>query len=211
VSCIGGKILPRWQSNPPAWLTREHWAPLALQDYGEESILVNFNRPLCLISANLAVRRTAFDEIGLFKPELQRVKDGIGSMEDMELLMRLWRAQMGTMYIPNLMVETTVPLVRTSKKYHRRWHRGNGHFYALLRSEEMESSSTGHLFDIPAHQYRQAIEASFSWLKKSFAGNSSDAFLQETRLQFFLGFVRNRRKYGPLSKDQNSATISLPL
>ena len=92
VSCIGGKVLPRWESDPPAWLTREHWAPLALQDYGDESFLVNFKRPLCLISANLAIRRAVFDEVGVFRPELQRVKDCIGSMEDLELLMRLWRA-----------------------------------------------------------------------------------------------------------------------
>src|SRR5882724_10703311 len=116
VSCIGGKVLPKWQNNPPTWLTREHWAPLALQDYGEESILVNFKRPLCLISANLAVRRIVFDEIGLFKPELQRVRDGIGSMEDMELLMRLWRAQINTKYIPELIAETTVPPDRLTRE-----------------------------------------------------------------------------------------------
>ena len=28
----GGRVLPRWTSPPPRWLTRAHWSPLALQD-----------------------------------------------------------------------------------------------------------------------------------------------------------------------------------
>src|SRR3712207_267108 len=35
---VGGKVLPDWPSAPPAWLTPEHWAPLALVDYGDEPL-----------------------------------------------------------------------------------------------------------------------------------------------------------------------------
>ncbi len=45
VDCIGGKVLPRWLSDPPLWLTREHWPPLALVDYGETQFYTNFSRP----------------------------------------------------------------------------------------------------------------------------------------------------------------------
>ena len=30
---VGGRVLPRWSRAVPSWLTREHWAPLALLDY----------------------------------------------------------------------------------------------------------------------------------------------------------------------------------
>ena len=92
VDFVGGKVLPEWQAPPAAWLTDEHWSPLALVDYGPEPLRVTAERQLCLVSANLAVRRTLFDAVGLFAPELQRVKDSIGSMEDHELLMRCWHA-----------------------------------------------------------------------------------------------------------------------
>ena len=40
VDCVGGKVLPRWTFAPPSWLTREHWAPLALVDYGDQPFYV---------------------------------------------------------------------------------------------------------------------------------------------------------------------------
>ncbi|HZS48343.1 MAG TPA: glycosyltransferase [Blastocatellia bacterium] len=204
VGCIGGKVLPLWQTEPPKWLTREHWAPLALQDYGNEPFLVNFKKPLCLISANLAIRRAVFNEVGLFKPELQRVKDGIGSMEDLELLMRLWQAGVQTMYVPELIAKTWVPLDRTNKRYHRRWHHGNGHFHALLRSDEIERSATGHFSGIPAHLYRQTIEALLQWLRYSVTGNASDAFRFETKLHFFRGFASKRWQWRGKHEDVDS-------
>lgn len=85
VDFVGGKILPQWERPPPRWLTPEHWSPLALSDHGDEPFYVNAERDLCLVGASLAFRREVFDRIGLFSEELQRVKDGVGSVEDHEL------------------------------------------------------------------------------------------------------------------------------
>src|SRR6201988_2356961 len=46
VACVGGKVLPNLQGSWPAWLTPEHWAPLALLDYGEASFYVTAERRL---------------------------------------------------------------------------------------------------------------------------------------------------------------------
>jgi glucosyl-dolichyl phosphate glucuronosyltransferase len=89
---LGGKVLPDWNGTPPAWLTRAHWAPLALLDYGEEPFYVDADRPICLIGANCAFRKRAFEQVGTFRADFQRVKDGVGSLEDHELLLRLWKA-----------------------------------------------------------------------------------------------------------------------
>jgi glycosyltransferase involved in cell wall biosynthesis len=191
--CVGGSVLPRWELAPPSWLTREHWAPLALQDYGDRPIAVNRNNPLCLLSANFAFRREVFDRIGKFEPELQRVREGIGSMEDLELLTRFWRAGGNALYLPSLTVTANVPAERLTKRYHRKWHTGHGHFYAMLRAEEMERSRAGRLFDVPAHLYRQAMKDALRWLKHQLPGRSDDAFTFETRLRFFAGFFRKRR------------------
>jgi glycosyltransferase involved in cell wall biosynthesis len=89
---VGGRVLPAWQGSRPRWLTRDHWAPLALQDHGDSRRVFDRGTPVGLIGANVAFRREVFDRVGLFSPEVQRVKDGIGSTEDHELLTRLYEA-----------------------------------------------------------------------------------------------------------------------
>ena len=193
IDCIGGKVLPEWKSAPPRWLTRDHWMPLALQDYGDEPVSINAGNKLCLVSANLAFRSEAFEETGLFAPDLQRVKNSIGSMEDAELLERFWRTGRKSLYVPDLIVVTDVPAERMTKSYHRRWHTGHGYFFAIMRSEEMEQSSS-RLFDVPAHLYKQAIADAASWLRCFLFGKRERAFTHEIGLRFFWGFFRKRRQ-----------------
>jgi glucosyl-dolichyl phosphate glucuronosyltransferase len=190
---IGGKVLPQWESEPPRWLTREHWAPLALLDYGDSPVSFNADNPKCLIGANFAFRREVFDHIGLFSPTLQRVGGGIGSMEDHELLLRLWCTNRQTLYTPDLVVTAEVQSERLTKQYHRNWHTGHGHFYAIMREEEFERTSA-RLFDVPAHLYKEALKNALMWIKNKLSGRDDDAFVYQTRLCFFRGFFRTRRQ-----------------
>lgn len=193
VDCIGGPVLPEWEQDPPGWLTSEHWAPVALQDYGKEPLYVDRHNQICLLSANFAFRCEVFDRIGLFAPKLQRVKDGIGSMEDLELLIRFWRAEGVALYTPSLVVLAQIPADRMKKTYHRRWHTGHGRFYAMLRDEEMEQSAEGRFFDVPAHLYGQALRNAWLFMKSTLLLRNAAAFLYETKLRFFLGFFRERK------------------
>ena len=192
VDGIGGKVLPRWSETPPAWLTRRHWMPLALQDYGDAPMPVNTANPLCLVAANLAMRREVFDRIGHFAPDLQRVQNGIGSLEDLELQLRLWAAGGEELYVPDVVVTSVVQPERLTQGYHRRWYRGNGHFYALLRYPDFERSVM-RLFDVPSHLYRQALADLVQRVRYRLSGNEEEALLCEARLQFFAGFFHERR------------------
>jgi len=192
VDCIGGRVLPAWEAPPPAWLTRDHWAPVALLDLGEAARSINAENRLCLLTANLACRREIFERVGLFRTELQRVHDGIGSMEDHEWLLRFWAAGGQALYVPQLSAVTDVPLRRMTRRYHRRWHSGHGHYFALVREQEFEASKVGRLFDVPAHAYRTALSDGVSWLGKFVRGDMAGAFLFETRLRFFAGYFRTR-------------------
>lgn len=194
IDYVGGKVLPRWASKPPAWLVAENWAPIAAQDYGDASFVIDANTNVGLISANLAIRRRALDEVGWFRPELQRVRDGIGSMEDHELIERLSRAGKRGLYAPQIVVWADVPTARMTRSYHRRWHRGHGRFYAISRSASFEESAAGRLFDVPAHLYRQAAADATGWLKHTLRGHAAQAFTMQSRLWFFLGFVGERRR-----------------
>jgi glycosyltransferase involved in cell wall biosynthesis len=194
IDYVGGKVLPRWTCAPPAWLSVENWAPIAAQDYGDATFTLEPDTNVGLISANLAIRRRALDEVGWFRPELQRVRDGIGSMEDHELLERLARAGKRGLYAPQIVVWADVPLARMTRGYHRRWHRGHGKFYAISRSASFEKSAAGRLFDVPAHLYRQAASDVTGWLKHALRGRAAQAFAHQSRLWFFVGFVGERRR-----------------
>jgi len=196
VGFIGGKVLPVWRISPPAWLTSQHWMPLGLQDHGDNELLLDSIRGTGLISANLAIRRTVFERVGMFSPKVQMVKDRIGGMEDHELIDRLWRSGIIGMYVPDLVVEAPVDSERVKKKYHRRWHKGHGRNYAIMREEKMEKASW-YLLGVPAPLYKQALVDSFGLLKHTVRGHEEHAFLCEVRLRFFFGFWRTRLQDGP--------------
>ena len=191
---VGGRVLPLWPAPPPAWLTTEHWAPLALVDHGEAPIAITPARPICLVGANLALRREAFDMVGGFAAALQRVKDGIGSLEDHDFLLRLLRTGRTGLYDPRIVVHAEIQPNRLQRSYHRRWHTGHGHFHALLRSEHMERSNTGTLFGVPAHLYRQALGDVVGWGRALLRGRPERAFRHEVRIRFFAGFFKARRQ-----------------
>jgi glycosyltransferase involved in cell wall biosynthesis len=193
LSFVGGKVLPQWTGEPPSWLTPEHWSPLALLDYGPDELIISGESPRGLLTANIAFRREVFEEVGSFSPHLQRVKNMIGSMEDTEFLMRVCRSGKQGMYLPQMVAQAPVEVERLSKAYHRRWHTGHGHFYAVMRDPQWERSSFK-LAGVPGHLYKQTLSHGLSWLKTIVTGNSDAAFTHECHLRFFRGFFRQRRR-----------------
>lgn len=188
---IGGKVLPVWTVTPPIWLTRNHWMPLGLQDHGDVEFYLEASRVTGVIGANLVIRREVFDRAGMFAPEVQLVKGGIGMMEDHEYVARMWRAGFVGLYVPQLVVNAPVEVDRIKKKYHRRWHKGHGRSYAVLKEEKMEKASW-YLFGVPAHLYRQALIDAMGLIKNWLGRQEELAFLCEVHLWFFFAFWLKR-------------------
>lgn len=191
IDAVGGRVLPAWPEDRPPWLTRSHWAPLALQDHGDANRIFDRAAPIGLIGANVGFRRGVFDRIGTFSPAVQRVKDGIGSTEDHELLNRLYSSGGRAMYTPRLIVMTRVPRERCARAYHRRWHAGHGFFHALMRSDDVERSHL-RVFGVPGHLLRGAASDAAHWAVCVARGDWNGAFDAELRLRFFGGFVKGR-------------------
>jgi glycosyltransferase involved in cell wall biosynthesis len=188
---IGGKVLPETATEFPGWLTSKHWTPLALLDMGDQPVILDVLNGPGLVAANLAVRAAVFKDVGLFQPELQRVKSFIGSLEDHEFEMRLGAAKKRLMYLPELIVYAQVLDERLNKAYHRRWYRGHGHFYALMRNQQFESSKA-RLFDVPSHLYRRTCSNVVDWVRYRLKRNEELQLQQELELEFFWGFFRTR-------------------
>jgi glycosyltransferase involved in cell wall biosynthesis len=191
VDGVGGRVLPAWPGERPAWLTRSHWAPLALQDHGDEKRVFDQRTPIGLVGANVAFRRTVFDRTGPFAAEVQRVRDGIGSTEDHDLLARLYAGGGRMLYLPRMLALARVQADRCERTYHRRWHEGHGRFHALMRSPVMEGSRL-RLLGVPGHLLRSAAGDGLHWLRSTMKRNRDAAFDAELRLRFFRGFVAER-------------------
>lgn len=192
VEIVGGRVDPDWEDDPPSWIAHAGCAPLAIVDYGEEPFRISASDPRCLIGANMAVRRRAFDRARGFSAGVQRVGDGIGSTEDHDFQMRLLLAGAPALYDPRIVARAVVPRERLSKRYHRAWHQGHGRFYALMRDPSFERSGRGTFLGVPAHVYRSAIAEGAAWAASLASGRSAAAFAHELRLRFLAAFVLQR-------------------
>jgi glycosyltransferase involved in cell wall biosynthesis len=191
MSFVGGRVVPEWSGPPPSWLTPDHWSPLALLDYGPDELIISGENPRGLLTANIAIRRCVFAEVGSFSPHLQRVKNMIGSMEDTEFLLRVCRSGRQGLYLPQMIARAPVETERLSKSYHRRWHTGHGHFYAVMRDPQWEKSRFS-VAGVPSHLYKQTLAHGLNWLRTTLTGNAAAAFTHECQLRFFRGFYRER-------------------
>jgi glucosyl-dolichyl phosphate glucuronosyltransferase len=188
---IGGKVIPEWAGAPPRWLAAAGYAPLAIADYGDEPFAISSARPVCLIGANVAVRRRAFDRAGGFSAIVQRVGDAIGSTEDYEFQARVMARGGLAVYDPHLVVHAPVEGRRLRKRYHRAWHSGHGRFYALMRDPSFERSRRA-VLGVPLHVYRSALTETAQWATSLLTLRGAAAFVHELRLRFLIGFAVQR-------------------
>lgn len=201
IDCIGGRIEGRWATPPPAWLTSQHWGPIALQrEKGDTPYVDADHASPCLMTANFASRRAALEDVGGFSPEFLRD-------EDRELQLRLWASGKRGLYVDTLAVRTEVPCERMTKAYHRRFHLRAGGTHARMRYRDRidrdgrlvaEDIGSVTLLGAPGHLYRNLIKHAACWLWHiaTFDGNS--AFFHETRTLYFASYIWNRyRQQGP--------------
>jgi|SRR5579863_1163268 len=185
---IGGRVLPRYRQEPPGWLTQDHWAPLALQDYGDEPFCTSATRPICLL--NKAFRKEVFREYGLLRPEMGRTGNSLGSAEDHDLMLRIWHAGGTGVYIPDVIAFADVQDERVTKSYHRRWHSGHGQFASKLPLATGDSAPAT-LFGVPLKVYRKLVSSIWGWLTSLFRDNDSLTFFHETRIRYASNYLRS--------------------
>jgi glycosyltransferase involved in cell wall biosynthesis len=204
---VGGKILPQWEGEPPPWLTRAHWWPLSLIDFGDEPFYVNVNRPICLPTANAAFRRGVFNAIGLFSPSFS-------GKEDYELLVRLWRGGRQGIYVPEILVTTVVQAERLKKEYHHKWNLETGRYNSLMRLNEIidaEGRLVGELPDIvtflgtPGYLYRSLISESFRWVLAALKRNHSASQQHKNHVWYLIGYIKTG--YGRYVQQRKHSTM----
>lgn len=189
VSFIGGKVLPIWEIPPPEWLTKEHWAPLGMADYGDEPFFVDQHRQVCLLTFAFDVE--AVIGAGGFRDDLGVMGNQMGSTEDAELIQRLIATGRKGLYWPELLLHHHAPSNRMTREYYRRWHFGHGGYYAQWRNVEVESSRF-RILDVPGHIFRQMLRDVGNLIYNYLIGDSKATFALQLRLCFSHGFIRRR-------------------
>jgi glycosyltransferase involved in cell wall biosynthesis len=210
VDFLGGKILPKWRSAPPQWLTRDHWWALALLDCGDEPFYVDAYNPVCLPTANAAFRRALFEHFGLFSPDFS-------GREDHEFLLRLWCAGRRGLYAPAVVVTADVQPERLKKDYHRRWNTTTGKFNSLMRLNEMtgpdgriisESPNAVTLFGVPGFVYRDLLINSLGWVGETLLLRKDAALRHKNQAWYFIGYISKRyEQYSAQRGHSNIAEI----
>lgn len=189
-SFVSGKVLPLWQAEPPAWLTREHWSAIAIADYGEEEFSTDESNQVCLLACTFKLEDVL--AVGGYDGQLGPAGARTGATEDLDILRRLWASGRRGVYLPGVWFRHKVQPSRLTKAYHRRWHRDHGRSYALMRDEAVEGAPA-RLFDVPSYMYRQAAACALRWLVHTARGDGGRAFECEAQLHFIVGFFRQRR------------------
>lgn len=126
---VGGRILPIWAHEPPAWLTDAElrplvWSMLALLDHGPEALIARAPGRLQLYGSNLAVRKALFSQVGSFRTDLGPIATTPRRGEDSEWLDRVLAAGAALAYRPQAIVYHQVPEQRMRMSYlrQRRFH-----------------------------------------------------------------------------------------
>lgn len=210
VDFVGGRVLPRWPVEPPAWLNSDHWSPLAILDHGPEPFYVNVKKPYPLL--NKSFRREVFERIGLFKPDMGRIKDGVGSTEDHDLQLRIWRSGGQGLYVPSIVMVSDVDPERLTKAYHRRWHRGHGRHCAMMGLRDItdpqgcinENLRALTLFGVPSFLYRELVAEGARWLTSKVRRDESEAFKYEGKVQHLLGYIGKRYEQNATVRQHSS-------
>src|SRR5215467_1277817 len=170
---VGGRVFPIWQKRRPAWVSESPsklWAVLALLDYGTEPI--EFGQKYVPLGVNMAFRRRCFEVAGLWDNRLGRKKGTLLGQEVREWSVRARRAGLMGFYLPQLVINHSIPSSRLNKKYFRRWYYWHGISRALLYHQsrlDMEAPeavgidfrNVPHIGGTPRYLYRTFARSTF--------------------------------------------------
>jgi len=187
VSCVGGKILPVWEKPCPAWLRGELMQFLALQDLGDEKIVLT--SPV-IWGANLSIRSSMFHKYGLFDPTLGNIEGKLYGGEETKFIRLLMEKGEIVLYCPDILVHHCIPEFRMKKSYFRKWVYDKGELKAI----QMEPGHSRNIRGIPFYVIREAGGDFLRYLRKQVSSPHS-AFREQLILIHKVGMMVGQWKY----------------
>lgn len=130
--CVGGRVVPAWQaprSEWPEWLHERLIGFFSMVDHPDHRDLHYPDYPA---GTNIAFRKQALENTGMFNPRLGRIGESLLSMEETDLCLRLERAGHRIVYTPEAVVRHIVAEERLTRDWVRDRSRWQGISAALI-------------------------------------------------------------------------------
>jgi len=212
IAYAGGPVRPLWETAPPTWLDLQRgdlWGTIAIQDHGAEPFVYEEARKVPL-GANMAARKSLFERIGGFRPDLGRTGGRLVLGQEVpEWLTRARAAGACGVYLPAMEVHHHVPARRLTPKYFRAWWFGKGVSRAWLERRQpitelgLDLTRTPHILRVPRYLYGAAVRDAAGWVRARLRGRPLDAFRHRMMLAYFAGYfwARQRERRGELNAE----------
>jgi glucosyl-dolichyl phosphate glucuronosyltransferase len=186
---VAGRILPRWESPPPPWMSPALYGVLAVPDGGDHRLSIDAaSSAIMPIGANMAVRRAAIDAIGRWRTDLGKLRGTLRTGEDHEFFLRLLAAGRRGVYEPAARVHHLVPRERLRRGYFRRWFAQNGADVAAI--DRAGPAPLPRVLRIPRYLWREAARDALALAGAALRGDPAGTFARFTRLVWLGGYVR---------------------
>ena len=114
---LGGRVDLDWEAPPPEWFSDVLLKYLIHCDYGPE--VTEIDAPPWLYGTNVAFRKSLFQEIGLFRLDLDRKGDSLMGGGDTEFFVRARARGHRLLYLPSMSVRHLVPASRLTREFFR--------------------------------------------------------------------------------------------
>lgn len=115
----GGKIVAEYPTGRPEWMSRYTEQPIANpMDFGSEVKL--FPKRRIPGGGNMAMRRSVFEEVGVFNPNLGRTGGRLIGGEESELFERMAERGMACYYVPRAVMYHIIPESKLQPDYFER-------------------------------------------------------------------------------------------
>ncbi len=175
---VGGRILPRWETPPPAWLTG-NWRllrRLSLMGFeGSRLLALPLDREPQVWGANMAFRRDLFDRVGGFDPRRGISGSRLFRGEESDLIDRALELGLRIAYDGALTVHHRIGSDRMQKAYFRRLT------FDSAQGDARATPVAGRSFlGAPLSSYPRAFLGFWKWVVLRLLGRPG-AFDQELR------------------------------
>lgn len=126
IACVGGPVRPLWLAERPAWLTDRWCGWLALYEFEWAKETCELKGPCYPVGANIAFRRSVFEQIGYFSPELGRVGTCLMSNEESRICAAIELSGLRIRLAPEAIVYHKIGRERLCKQwfFHRLYWQG---------------------------------------------------------------------------------------
>ncbi len=200
IDYTGGPALPMWEVPPPRWLQGASGVirgPIATLDYGPEAFILEDKRRIAM-GVNMAVRRTVFQRVGGFNPDLDRQGASLLGQGQAEFFFRTRMAGIRGLYVPAMVVEHHVPASRMHRGYHRRWWYWKGvararlHLLHPISELGIDQRAAPQFLRTPRFMWGSAVSDARRWLSALVRRDTTQRIERELMLVYFAGYLAER-------------------